>query len=270
VPAVSGDRQAAQVLLVARMVPGAGYLQGVGVRCVVGPGLQGGEGLGFALVLSVLLCLLFLPVAFEHLLDQAGDGAFALGGFADFRGWGEGAQLGMVGGLFDELGLGGLRFGEVEAGDLETVEKEAGAAGVDVVGGDALENLADGVLDGRTIFREGDFEGGAAAPAGARVGCGLACGVVVVAEVFSAEAGAAATVAVGEDVAALEAFGCFGLWLDGVVHGPSPRGYFLVQSLRKKRVESGLRPSSRLKGEGPAFWPGLFFFLLLFYRIGWN
>ena len=54
----------------------------------------------------------------------------------------------MGGGFFDEFGSGGLRFGEVEAGDLEAVEEEAGAAGVDVVGGDALEDLADGVLDG--------------------------------------------------------------------------------------------------------------------------
>jgi len=41
-----------------------------------------------------------------------------------------------------------LRLGEVEAGDLEAVEEEPGTAGVDVVGGDALEDLADGVLDG--------------------------------------------------------------------------------------------------------------------------
>ena len=54
----------------------------------------------------------------------------------------------MGGGFFDEFGLGGLGFGEVEAGDLEAVEEEAGSAGVDVVGGDALEDLADGVLDG--------------------------------------------------------------------------------------------------------------------------
>jgi hypothetical protein len=72
------------------------------------------------------------------------------------------------------------------------------------------------------------------------VGRGFAGGVVVVAEVFSAEAGAAAAVAVGEDVAALVAFGCFGLWFDGIVHWSLPTGYFLVQSLRRKRVESGL------------------------------
>jgi hypothetical protein len=34
-------------------------------------------------------------------------------------------------------------FGEVEAGDLEAVEEEAGAAAVDVVRGDALEDFAD-------------------------------------------------------------------------------------------------------------------------------
>src|SRR3979490_3242193 len=122
----------------------------------------------------------------------------------------------MGGGLFDEFGLDGLRFGEVEAGDLEAVEEEAGAAGVDVVGGDALEDLADGELDGGSVFGEGTFEGGAAGWAGAGVRCGFSGGVVVVAEVFSAEAWAAAAVAVGEDVAALVTFGCFGL---GVVGG---------------------------------------------------
>jgi hypothetical protein len=69
-------------------------------------------------------------------------------------------------------------FGEVEAGDLEAVEEEAGAAGVDVVGGDALEDLADGVLDGGAVFGQGEFEGGAAGSAG--VGYGFAGGVVVI------------------------------------------------------------------------------------------
>jgi hypothetical protein len=133
------------------------------------------------------------------------------------------------GDLFDDFGLGfgvavGGGFGEVEAGDLEAVEEQAGAAGVDVVGGDALQDLADGVLDGGTVFGEGEVEGGAAASALLRVGDGSSGGVVVVAEVFSAEAWAAAAVAVGEDVAALVAFGCFGLWLDGVVHWSLPTG----------------------------------------------
>jgi hypothetical protein len=122
----------------------------------------------------------------------------------------------MGGGFFDEFGLGGLRFGEVEAGDLEAVEEEAGSAGVDVVGGDALKDLADGVLDGGAVFWKRDLEGGAAAAAGPRVLCGFAGGVVVVTEVFATEAWAAAAVAVGEDVAALEAFGCFGFWCLGL------------------------------------------------------
>jgi hypothetical protein len=102
--------------------------------------------------------------------------------------------------------LAGERPGEVEAGDLEAVEEEAGATGVDVVGGDALENLPDGLLDRGTVFGEREVEGGAAALALMRVVDGSSGGVVVVAEVFAAEAGAAAAVAVGEDVAALEAF----------------------------------------------------------------
>jgi hypothetical protein len=45
-----------------------------------------------------------------------------------------------------------------------------------------------------------------------------------------------AAAAVGEDVAALVLFGCFGC----VLHGPSPRGTFFVQSLPNRRDESGL------------------------------
>jgi hypothetical protein len=208
------------------------------VSWIVGAGLEGGEGGGCGL--GWLFLLPGLLVAFEHLLDQEGDGAFALGGFADLGGWGEDAQFGMGGGLFDEFGLGGLGFGEVEAGDLEAVEEEAGATGVDVVGGDALEDLADGVLDGGAVFWKRDLEGGAAAAAGARVGCGSAGGVVVEAEVFSAEAGAAAAVAVGEDVPALEAFGCFGFVMSGFVArwcgciGPSPRGTFWCKVFGRK------------------------------------
>jgi hypothetical protein len=50
-----------------------------------------------------------------------------------------------------------------------------------------------------------------------RVFDGAAGGVVVVAKVFVAEAWAAAAVAVGEDVAALEADGGVGDWLGHVV-----------------------------------------------------
>ena len=49
--------------------------------------------------------------------------------------------------------LGG--FGEVAAGDLEGVEEEAGAAGVELVAGDALDDEAEGVLDGGAVLGEG-------------------------------------------------------------------------------------------------------------------
>jgi hypothetical protein len=123
-------------------------------------------------------------------------------------------------------GFCGVHFGQVEAGDLEAVEEEAGAAGVDVVGGDALQDFTDGGLDGGAVFGQGQMEGGAAAAALLRVGDGFSRGVVVVAELFLAEAGACAAVAVGEDVAALVLFRCFG----GVLHGPSPRGVFCAKS----------------------------------------
>ena len=85
------------------------------------------------------------------------DGAFALFGFADFGAWGEDAEGGVDSDLFYGLGFSGelgvgLNFGEVEAGDLEAVEEETSAAWVNVVGRDALEDLADGGLDGGAVF----------------------------------------------------------------------------------------------------------------------
>jgi hypothetical protein len=131
--------------------------------------------------------------------------------------------LGFSGGFCAEL-----EFGEVEASDLEAVEKKAGAARVDFVGGDALEDFADGGLDGGAVFRERQVEGGAAASAPFWVSNRAARGVVVVAKFFVMQAGAAATVAVGEDVAALETLWCFGagfgfgfgFGFDGVWHVP--------------------------------------------------
>ena len=91
----------------------------------------------------------------HHALDQQGDGAFGSCGLGDIGARGEDAQFGVGGDLFN--GLGGdcgfaLGFGEIEAGDLEAVEEEACAAGVDFVGGDALQDFADGGLDGGTVF----------------------------------------------------------------------------------------------------------------------
>jgi hypothetical protein len=63
------------------------------------------------------------------------------------------------------------------------------------------------MLDRGTVFRQGKVEGGSAASTLLGIGDRFSGGVVVVAEVFSAQAGAAAAVAVGEDVAALILFG---------------------------------------------------------------
>jgi hypothetical protein len=86
---------------------------------------------------------------------------------------------------FDELGDWALAF--CDLGDFGSWgEEEAGAAGIDVVGGDALEDLADGGLDGGPVFWQGEVEGGAAAAALLRVGDWFSGGVVVVAELFLA------------------------------------------------------------------------------------
>lgn len=159
---------------------------------------------------------IFLPALLQDALHQKMDGAFGSFGFADFGARGEHTEGGVDGDLFDGLGWGGglavalivvlgggLSFGEVEAGDLEAVEQQAGAARIDVVGGDALEDFADGGLDGGTVFGQRQVEGGAAAAALFWVGDGFSRGVVVVAELLAAQTGAGAAVAVGEDVAAL-------------------------------------------------------------------
>ena len=88
------------------------------------------------------------------------------------------------------------------------------------------------------------------------IGDGFSGGVVVVAEVFSAQAGAAAAMAVGEDVAALV---LFGVWC-GVLHGWGPSPVKSVQSLLKKRPASGLPVQVWVKCEGPAWVAGPFLF----------
>jgi hypothetical protein len=125
--------------------------------------------------------------------DEFGDEAFELVwlfvGSNLLRG-GEVASFGVVGyfGYGFNL-LFGVEFGEETGGDLEAVEEVAGAPGVDVVAGDALEDLAECELDGGAVFEFREGEGGAAAAAGAGVLDRAAGGVVVVAEVLVAEAG---------------------------------------------------------------------------------
>ena len=117
------------------------------------------------------------------------------------------------GGVFALVTIGGARAGfgggfgwgrEVEAGDLEAVEEEPGAAGIDLVGGDAAEDFADGGLDGGAVLGERQVEGGLTGAALFGIGDGCSGGVVVVAEVLMAEGRAAAAASVGVDVAALE------------------------------------------------------------------
>jgi hypothetical protein len=108
------------------------------------------------------------------------------------------------------LGVGGLLLGvlvvfEVGGGDLEGVEEESGAARVEVVLGDAGDDLAEGLLDGGSAAGLGEGEGAAAGLAEAGVGNGAALGVVVVAELFSAHSGGATAASLGEGVAALVA-----------------------------------------------------------------
>ncbi len=148
-----------------------------------------------------------------------------------------------------------LRGGEVGRGDLEGVEDEAGAAGVDVVVAEEMNDFAERGLNGGPGVGSSEEEEVAAGLAQAGLGDGFAGVVVVVAEVGAAHGGAAAAESVGKDVAALATFG-FHLHLgdglrdagdgvlhlgDGAWHGSLPQWVKCVQSIQKKRPESGLR-----------------------------
>jgi len=107
--------------------------------------------------------------------------------------------------------------GQSAAGGVEAVEEEAGALGVDLVGGDEGEDLGEGELDAGEVVDVGHFEfvGGGMDSSVARAGA--AGGVVVVAELLAAQGGGAATASGGVDVAAemslegdLGEFGCVG------------------------------------------------------------
>jgi hypothetical protein len=100
-----------------------------------------------------------------------------------------------------------------------------------LVGGDALEDFADGGLDGGTVFRERQVEGGAAGAALLWVDDGFSGGVVVVAELFVAQAWAGAAAAIGEDVAALVLFRRFG----GVLHRSLPTGVLFCAKSQKEK-----------------------------------
>jgi hypothetical protein len=206
---------------------------------------------------------------------EGGDEGLFTGDLGD---GGEGAEDGVMGDLFDDLfffrGRGlGLVLLEVAGGDVEAVEHNAGAAVVEVVGGEAGEDLAEGVLDGGVVLGRRELEYGGAGAAGAESDGvdGQTDGVVVVAELLALEGGAAAAAASGEDVAALVA-GWFlkfvGLILVG--HGVPPPGGFagkIIKSL-SLTVDRSL-VDRRVKCEGPAggAGPALIDLLVLFYQM---
>ena len=112
----------------------------------------------------------------------------------------------------------GADFAGQEGGyDLEVVEQAAGAGGVEVVGGDAGEDLRGDGEGGGAVLDDGELEGlvgvEVAEFSGGRFGA--AGGVVVVAELLAAQGGRAALEAGEVDVAASDAalgygdeFGC--------------------------------------------------------------
>lgn len=136
-------------------------------------------------------------------------------------------------------GEGGLTAaGQVVGGDLEAVEEQTGGAVIERALGDAVEDLADGELDGGPVFGDGEGEGFGGGDFGARGdarGGWPAVGVVVEAKIFFAQGGGAAAVTIGEDVAALEAFG----WSVHGVDLPREWGAMLLVRLRWRSVVEG-------------------------------
>jgi hypothetical protein len=163
----------------------------------------------------------------DELLDEGFVGFVRGVDFGDGSDGGEGAEFGIEFEVFDDgvdFGGFGVGFGsggapEVEGGEVEAVEEEAGAFGVEGVGGDAGEDVGDGVLDDVGVFEARDGEDGVEGVL-AEVFGGAAGGVVEVAEVFAAEGGRAAAAACEVDVTAEVARVCVGH------DGPSGRRFF--------------------------------------------
>jgi hypothetical protein len=215
-------------------------------RCC-GDGLEGGQDLR--------LCRVALGLFAEEFVEEAAGVAagreFFDGGFVRER---------TEGGVFDDLlhvdvDCLGRGFGEVEGGDLETVEQQAGAALIEVVGGDALEDLGEGELDAGAVGELGDAregEGAEAGLAGRGVLDGAARGVVEVAEGLVAQAGRAAAATVGVDVTAL--IGVFFRIVSTIVHDyplPVKRGKILIKMGLGPDTPWGVTTAKRFKKESP-------------------
>ena len=129
---------------------------------VLKSGTWGTRFCGFARLFGFAPCFGCFWGVVAEVFEEGLDDAHALG-FGEFGARGQRAVDGVGDDLFDQIGFGcvaglaaGRGFaGEVEAGDLEAVEEQAGAFGVDLVGRDALQDLADGGLDGAAVFGEG-------------------------------------------------------------------------------------------------------------------
>lgn len=166
------------------------------------------------------LCEFRLPLYEVALSPVAELLAAAAVGRREFGFGRDGAELGVEddlldGRLGDAVGIV-LLAGQVETGDLESVEEQSGAAGIEIVGCDALEDEANGGLDGGSVFGQGKFKGGVAVASGGRA----PGGVVVVTEFLVAKADGTAAASIVEDVAALEPFWFLGRC--GIRHGSPP------------------------------------------------
>lgn len=99
------------------------------------------------------------------------------------------------------MGFGAVDAGEVLAGGAELAVELGGEFEVDELGGSEAEELGEAALDGVEV--EGFRKYGAGGVAVENLGFEGAAGAVVVeAELFAAEGGGAALVAIGEEVAA--------------------------------------------------------------------
>jgi hypothetical protein len=145
----------------------------------------------------------------DEFFDQGVGRAIFRGGTGVPAGGGAGvaadvaAVRGGVSGVASGCGAGIAR--EVSAGDEEAVQEAAGALVVELVAGDAVENLSEGELDAGAVVDCGQLEGGVFGVDSVVARGGAARGVVVVAEGLAAQGGGAAAAARGEDMTAEEA-----------------------------------------------------------------
>jgi hypothetical protein len=159
----------------------------------------------------------------EEVVEQAGEAAAAVFGCGCGGGFGvlgrgklgdgrDGAEVFIEDELFDDvfwrvgvIGGGGVSAGggaaavaagggtgiarEVSAGDEEAVQEAAGALVVELVGGDAGEDLGEGKLDAGAVVDGGHLEDGVLGVDSVVTRGGAAGGVMVVAEGLSAQGG---------------------------------------------------------------------------------